>query len=645
MKLSYTTEKIVSPDGIECAVLDTKKIDFDQAVKGRKSAETLVREAKGGEKIQTKNTKGEIESEYIAKKGDAIFINLHNSNDIYVPGNPDGTRWQYSELPEKGYIIVAETKDGVRMKNGTEFSILHEAIEKPACIKNAWGPEQHQFLFKGATLKLNENGSITGIDKSAFDKTWEVVLKKQTKTAKFGLLAKTEEFNRELYQYLPMLLINSKKPPEVKGSYRTRPFGGLITDIDVPELIVATHHSVTRIKEILESLPGSPFTFLSFYCGFDVPWTIDVHGSCRYDGHAIKVWYENLKKNKLVPESLLKEIKHNLFASTISLSNLVKVRDLLKNYSRASWTEEAVKRGYTEFLGKKYTILDMLQKGNTCICTFLFRPASQKPEFCTIDVGYSDPRYQKETSILIEYYNDNIYGIFKAYKWFIDKKYFSEFVDAANSIDKYTSLKSRIATLDIAKNVLFPVEIDRARENIVATAKKLGIVGTLPEIQKKVQKEIEELCKKYIQKFRPKLFGKYRNEVAVYEIRAMESREKMERDKLKGMKDSTANSDNVLTGKSSACPFFEIPLPELQHLIDLAQRAQIPESALVQCVKNVSQSTGIDSFTLIRTLFNKEPIGHIVEQNKKYYKVDDEYIEINNKEDLRLTKLKILFGN
>lgn len=456
------------------------------------------------------------------------------------------------------------------------------------------------------------------------------------------MLIKTEEFNRELYQYLPMLLINPKKPPEVKGSYRIRPFGGLITDIDVAEQITATHYFVTRLGEILTSLSNSPFTFLTLYCGvydeFNMPWTVDIYGSCKYDGHAVKVWYENLKKLSLLPEPLLKEIKHNLFASTISLSDLVKVRDLLKNYSRISWTEDTIKKGYTEFLGKKYTLLDMLQKGHTCIGTFLFRPSSQKPEFCTVDVGYSDPRYQKETSILIEYYNNNIYKIFKSYKWFIDKKYLSEYLEAANSIDKYTSLKSRIATLETAKNVLFPTEIERARDNIINTAKKLGISGSIPEIQKKVQKEIEELCKKYIQEFRPKLFEKYRNEVAVYEIRAMESREKMEREKLKEKETEIV------------CPFFEIPLPELQHLIDIAQRAQVPEAALVQCVKNVSQSTGIDSFTLIRTLFNKEPVGKIVEENptksvnKKYYKVDDEYIEIKDKEDLRLTKIKILFG-
>lgn len=176
MSLPYTAETLASPDGIACRVLDSTNVDFSAAVMGRKSAETLVRCAKGGEFIQTKNAKGEIETEYTAQKGDAIFVNLHNMDDIYVPGNGDGTRWQFSALSAKGYIVVAQEDalGGTRVKNGASFRILHEAVQEPSCIKDAWGQGQHQFFFKGATLKLNDDGRVTAIDKSAFDATWEI---------------------------------------------------------------------------------------------------------------------------------------------------------------------------------------------------------------------------------------------------------------------------------------------------------------------------------------------------------------------------------------------------------------------------------------------------------------------------------------
>lgn len=176
MTLSYTGEMITSPDGEDCAVLDTIALDFSRAAQGRKAAETLVREAKGGEEIFTRNSAGKVESVYAAKPGDAIFINLHNFDDCYVPGHSDGTRWQFSELEERGYEIVGKDKahGGVLVKNTATFNLLHEAVEKPTCIKDAWGKGAHAFLHKGATLKDNGGGRVTGIDKEAFDATWEI---------------------------------------------------------------------------------------------------------------------------------------------------------------------------------------------------------------------------------------------------------------------------------------------------------------------------------------------------------------------------------------------------------------------------------------------------------------------------------------
>lgn len=176
MELPYTQEFIQSPDGIACKVLDVAGVDFSQSIEGRKSVTTLVRCAEGGEHIETKNVEKQVESVYTAKKGDAIFINLHNPEDMYVPGNPDGSRWQFKDLTTKGYEITGEDHEngGVLVKSTNVAKLLHEIIQQPTCIKNAWGEGQHQFLFQGATLKQNENGNITGIDKTAFDATWEI---------------------------------------------------------------------------------------------------------------------------------------------------------------------------------------------------------------------------------------------------------------------------------------------------------------------------------------------------------------------------------------------------------------------------------------------------------------------------------------
>jgi len=177
MKLIYSSEIINNPEGIPCTVLDVTSVDFTQSVEGRKATETLVRRAKGGERIETKNSEGKVESIYTAQLGDAIFINLHNPDDIYVPSDTDGTRWQFDGVLEKGYEVSGEDKEktGILVKSTTVSKLLHEAVKEPTCIKDAWGSGQHQFLFEGATLKQSNNRKVTGIDKEAFDATWELL--------------------------------------------------------------------------------------------------------------------------------------------------------------------------------------------------------------------------------------------------------------------------------------------------------------------------------------------------------------------------------------------------------------------------------------------------------------------------------------
>lgn len=177
MPLPFTGETLVNPEGKRCPVLDPARVDFTNAVTGRKKTETLVRRAKGGELIETRNAEGKIETTYTTAPGDAIFINLHNEKDMYCPGNPDNTRWKFDDFLSKGYEITAGTLSNgtVKVKSTASAKVLPEAVTEDVCIKDAWGPGLHQFLYRGATLKQGANGVVTGIDKSAFDATWEVL--------------------------------------------------------------------------------------------------------------------------------------------------------------------------------------------------------------------------------------------------------------------------------------------------------------------------------------------------------------------------------------------------------------------------------------------------------------------------------------
>lgn len=183
-KLKYTNEFILNEDGIKCRVLDVSNIDFSQSLVGRKIKETLVLKANGNERIKTINSDGLIESTYITSFGDAIFVN--NEKDIYVPKDFFGSAWKFDSIEDYGYEITSDVflhngSSAVKVKSIKQSKVLPYSIVIPTCIKDAFGPGMHQFLFKGATLKKDiETGRVKGIDQVVFDNTWEVINEEKT---------------------------------------------------------------------------------------------------------------------------------------------------------------------------------------------------------------------------------------------------------------------------------------------------------------------------------------------------------------------------------------------------------------------------------------------------------------------------------
>lgn len=178
MELVYTNESIMNEDGISCFVLDVDKIDFSTGVLGRKKTITKVVRAYEGEVIETINSKGLVESSYVTKEGDAIFIN--GSRDVYAPRDENGVSWKFDSIASYGYDIckryVENNRDCVDIISNKTSMLLPHVILIPSCIKNAWGEGFHQFLFEGATLKQDRDTlRVTGIDSQAYDRTWEVL--------------------------------------------------------------------------------------------------------------------------------------------------------------------------------------------------------------------------------------------------------------------------------------------------------------------------------------------------------------------------------------------------------------------------------------------------------------------------------------
>lgn len=175
---AYTGETIKHSDGVDYAVIDTTRLNFDapEAVFGKKTKPTLVRVAKAGEEIVTSPGKVE-ESRITAKGGELIFINKlpGGVEDAFIPRDVSGAANGQQIVDEKYELVGGDINgEGAFFRpKGTPSKLLHEAVTKPTVIKNAWGAGRHQFLGEGATLK-QDKGRATGIDKAAFDETWSI---------------------------------------------------------------------------------------------------------------------------------------------------------------------------------------------------------------------------------------------------------------------------------------------------------------------------------------------------------------------------------------------------------------------------------------------------------------------------------------
>lgn len=178
IEAAYTGETITHSDGIAYQVLDTTRLDFsaEGVVLGKKTKPTLVRAAKAGEVVVTSPGKVE-ESRVTAKGGELMFINHlpGGVEDMFIPHDAAGVPNGRQVLDERYELVGGDVNaDGAYFRpSGLPNPLLHEVIDRPTVIKDAWGAGSHQFLGEGATLK-SEKGRVTGIDKAAFDETWSL---------------------------------------------------------------------------------------------------------------------------------------------------------------------------------------------------------------------------------------------------------------------------------------------------------------------------------------------------------------------------------------------------------------------------------------------------------------------------------------
>jgi hypothetical protein len=431
------------------------------------------------------------------------------------------------------------------------------------------------------------------------------------------MLIKTEEFDRIFNQHLYQISIVKYPVPFIKGSYKIKPYGSVVTDIDLDQKIHVSEGVLKRLVQIINS--QSNFVFVKLDCGiyeeFIPPWTIGDEGGCKYNPKTAKKWFEELGRHKILDDSTYERIREKLFAEEMTLKNLLQIKEIYRLYSQIVWGRDDIQRGHKIVRGRTYSLLDLMRKGHATVAKYIYKYNAIKPtEFCYIDFGLIDPRHIKYPIILHDYYKDNKYKLFKSYKWYLQDEYRPEFTDVIKSIENISGLLNRIKLYKTVSsmNLLTPEDRAYLLQDCVKQSKLLGLSYTPEssnEIEKKLNEDIAKISSKQMKNFRKKLLPRYEPMLISYEMKAEIAKNPVSQKVLQERFD-----------KGFECPFFTIINADFNYLYKLSQRIKLDPMMILDCMKRVAEQYDIDMTLLINGVFIKNNFSISMEGEKAIVK-------------------------
>jgi len=407
------------------------------------------------------------------------------------------------------------------------------------------------------------------------------------------MLIKTEQFDKALSYHLRQLAINTQKPVDMKGSYKIKPYGSYITDIDLSQYVMANDGLLRRLVQIIERLRD--FVFLRLHCGtyelFEIPWEIDNEGGCFYDPKMGQEWYKNIEKSGLVDQVTLSTIRDLVFSDKMTIADLPKIRQITRPYGEILWDKEDIRRGYKEFQGKKVFLLHEMKKGHTTVVRYLYR---YRGDYVMVDFSLVDRKYLLFPSMFQSYYTQNWYKIFKSYKWYLKREYMSEFVEVLKVLEKYTALLNRIKIASMLRKYKIGSKEDLSS---VENDCKIWMTELGAKNEEDIEKRIAEISKERAMYFRPKVQEKFRELVLKYHLRMEES-----------LQPRTQKQLETAYKKGRLCPFFSIQKEDFSYLVKLAERILFDPKTMLDCFSDAVEKLDVDPFFLLNTVFKKNTL-------------------------------------
>lgn len=373
------------------------------------------------------------------------------------------------------------------------------------------------------------------------------------------MIKKTEEFDIKLHNDFFWININRNKSLKVKGSYKIKKNGDILSDIDIQcnvyfneKLLQILYNVINKNKS-----KNSPFTFIHLIVGkykeFILPWILDNEGECYYNVEKTKDWVSTIKKEKLVPELIIKYIEEKLFSSNITISNLIDIEYKLYLYSDILWEQTDILKGYKDVRGIRYNLLDEI-KTEIPVMEFIYK---YENEYINIDFALFDHNFIIiPENKLYPYYTNNFYKIMKVFRWKLKPEYKEEYFLTMKKSEELISIKYQIDTI---QNILLhnskrygqnkinmDLLLNKMYNNLYINLINIGIEKkslSLDEISDELDEKINVIFKDNIYYYLDKLINK---EDSIQIIKKI----------LIGKKAQKPISQQQLLESKNSCPFF-----------------------------------------------------------------------------------------
>lgn len=425
---------------------------------------------------------------------------------------------------------------------------------------------------------------------------------------------KTKKNTDKFFNDLRWITINKKRPLRLSGSFRTKEYGDVITDIDLTAFVRYNSKLLDIIRNILykNRTTCSPFTFLHMsigsYVGYELPWSIDNKGGCDFELDKAKKWYEWFRYQNLVSQETLKYIKEKIFSPGVIIRDLIDIENILKPYSRIVWTEKDIQRGFIIHDEIRYNLLELF-KTKTPVLKYIYHVENEK--YILVDVGLVDKRINTPIyGKMYRYYTKEWYKILKSLRWKLDQKYTPLFFEVIKGVELLIALKYQLDLLIYAERVgVLPIELmHNILSNTIKELKRVGfIVNTRDKyyLSQMIYDKVNMILKDKILDFLYLVSPETQNTFLSKLIRGTESYIPTSQEDLRKRRQSGIK-----------CPFFSTDIDEYEELVALSIRMDIFPRKLIDCFTIIAQQQNKRVKELMSEVIGKNNM-HITEMNNR----------------------------